>query len=269
MEQRKLPLYNNLQDFKDNFKHNFLKSEHQNLLDFYTEYLNVYSQYMEEYLKKLERTSIYKQEHYAHQTLWAEISDEIWEHFDKKEVLVIFNCIEHIPEDNLLEWFQDTFDRELNDFEINLITRYYEIDILADKELRDRGAEHLEFIFKEIEPYENITSYIKNEIEKETDRCFILKLNNMGAIPQPENIKPLQWKGEAIELAELVQALIESKLLNPELTQKEIYSRFKAFFEIDFDHEDKKKKIKNRTNTLTPFLEKLMISVENFITGKD
>ncbi|AWL79341.1 RteC domain-containing protein [Capnocytophaga canimorsus] len=85
----------------------------------------------------------------------------------------------------------------------------------------------------------------------------------------PQNIKPLQWKGEAIELAELVQALIESKLLNPELTQKEIYSRFKAFFEIDFDHEDKKKKIKNRTNTLTPFLEKLMISVENFITGKD
>ncbi|ATA74910.1 RteC domain-containing protein [Capnocytophaga sp. H2931] len=87
--------------------------------------------------------------------------------------------------------------------------------------------------------------------------------------PQNQNIKPLQWKGEVIELAELVQALIESKLLNPELTQKEIYSRFKAFFEIDFDHEDKKKKIKNRTTTLTPFLEKLMISVENFITGKD
>ncbi|MFK8284629.1 RteC domain-containing protein [Capnocytophaga canis] len=87
--------------------------------------------------------------------------------------------------------------------------------------------------------------------------------------PQNQNIKPLQWKGEVIELAELVQALIESKLLNPELTQKEIYSRFKAFFEIDFDHEDKKKKMKNRTTTLTPFLEKLMISVENFITGKD
>lgn len=86
---------------------------------------------------------------------------------------------------------------------------------------------------------------------------------------QPQNIKPLQWKGTEIELAELVQALIESKLLNPELTQKEIYSRFKAFFEIDFDHEDKKKKIKNRTTTLTPFLEKLMICVENFITGKD
>ncbi|MFJ1321996.1 RteC domain-containing protein [Capnocytophaga canis] len=87
--------------------------------------------------------------------------------------------------------------------------------------------------------------------------------------PQPQNIKSLQWKGEAIELTELVQALIESKLLNPELTQKEIYSRFKAFFEIDFDHEDKKKKIKKRTNTLTPFLEKLMISIENFIDGKD
>lgn len=87
--------------------------------------------------------------------------------------------------------------------------------------------------------------------------------------PQPENIKPLQWKGTPTELTELIQSLIECKLLPPELTQREIYSRFKVFFNMDFDHENIKKKIRQRTKDLTPLLEKLMLSMEQYVHKDD
>lgn len=89
------------------------------------------------------------------------------------------------------------------------------------------------------------------------------------AVPETENIKPLQWNGTPTQLTELVQALIECKLLPPELTQREIYSRFKVFFNMDFDHENIKKKIRQRTKDLTPLLEKLMISMEQYVRKDD
>lgn len=87
--------------------------------------------------------------------------------------------------------------------------------------------------------------------------------------PQPQNIKPLQWQGSAIQLTELTEALINCNMLNPELNKEQIYERVKQLFNFDFDHKEHKKTIRKRTKNLTPFIEILDTSLKNWITQKD
>ena len=72
-----------------------------------------------------------------------------------------------------------------------------------------------------------------------------------------------------MQLTELIEGLIEVGVLPPSLSKKEIYERFKVFFDIDIDYTERKKTIKKRTNSLTPFIDELRDSVENWIKNKD
>ncbi|MDA9025510.1 RteC domain-containing protein [Flavobacteriaceae bacterium] len=84
------------------------------------------------------------------------------------------------------------------------------------------------------------------------------------------NIEPLKWKGTELELTELSKALIELGLISPDLTQKEIFKRLRAFLQVDdFNENDKLKDIRKRTNTKTPLLNKLETSLNNWIHKKD
>jgi hypothetical protein len=80
----------------------------------------------------------------------------------------------------------------------------------------------------------------------------------------------VSWQGTELEFSELVKALIESKKLSPELSQKEIFKRMGVCFNIEsFNENDKIKDIRKRTNTPTPFLNILQTSLDNWIKRKD
>jgi hypothetical protein len=75
----------------------------------------------------------------------------------------------------------------------------------------------------------------------------------------------LNWQGTALQFTELTKALIESNLISPELTEKERFKRLKQFFNIEeFNESDKIKEIVNRTNTPTPFINILEVSLNNY-----
>ena len=83
-------------------------------------------------------------------------------------------------------------------------------------------------------------------------------------------IEKLKWQGTKLEFTELIMALVQSNMLNSELTQKEIFKRMKLFFNVDeFNENDKLKDIRKRTNTPTPFINTLETSLSNWIKAKD
>ena len=49
----------------------------------------------------------------------------------------------------------------------------------------------------------------------------------------------LKWKGNDLQLTELIEGLIEVGVLPPSLSKKEIYERFKVFFDTDIDYTEK------------------------------
>jgi hypothetical protein len=78
-------------------------------------------------------------------------------------------------------------------------------------------------------------------------------------------INTINWQGTELEFTELFKSLIESKKLNPELSQKEIFNRLRRNFNIqDFDETDKIREITNRINTPTPFLNILETALNNY-----
>lgn len=105
---------------------------------------------------------------------------------------------------------------------------------------------------------------------------FLTNLQNQKAnIPimpdlPPESNSKLNWAGTELELSELIKALIQAKKISPELTQTEIFKRFKDLLNVsNFDESDKLKDIRKRTNTLTPFINTLEITLSNWIKAKD
>ena len=85
-----------------------------------------------------------------------------------------------------------------------------------------------------------------------------------------ESTSKLNWAGTELELSELIKALIQAKKISPELTQTEIFKRFKDLLNVsNFDESDKLKDIRKRTNTLTPFINTLEITLSNWIKAKD
>lgn len=82
--------------------------------------------------------------------------------------------------------------------------------------------------------------------------------------------KKLNWQGTPLEFSELVKALIESKLLNPELKQHEIYELMRKAFNVEkFDEGQKNKEIKNRSKTSTILINRLETSLTNWIKKND
>lgn len=144
-------------------------------------------------------------------------------------------------------------------------------EIMTDKEKADFKNEYKEYPYKKrldleelLFPYQfsKIHFFIDIAVEKRKNQNYVKDKH-------PQNIKPLQWKGTAIQLTELTEALINCNMLNPELNKEQIYERIKQLFNFDFDHKEHKKTIRKRTKDLTPFIEILDTSVKNWITQKD
>lgn len=80
----------------------------------------------------------------------------------------------------------------------------------------------------------------------------------------------LNWQGTTLQFTELTKALFETKLISPTLTQKEFFKKMELFFNIDeFDEKEKLKGIRARSKDLTPFINTLETSLNNWIKNKD
>lgn len=94
-------------------------------------------------------------------------------------------------------------------------------------------------------------------------------------INRPQQIETVQtyslnWQGSEIQFSELSKALFETKLISPQLTQKEMFKRMKLLFNVkEFDDKEKLKGIRGRTKDLTPFINILETSLNNWIKHKD
>jgi len=110
---------------------------------------------------------------------------------------------------------------------------------------------------------DEIEKSLKNDLTSEEK----IKVLEVKIIQARKNI--LKWEGKDLQLTELIEGLIEVGVLPPSLSKKEIYERFKVFFDTDIDYTERKKTIKKRTNNLTPFIDELRDSVENWIKNKD
>lgn len=115
-----------------------------------------------------------------------------------------------------------------------------------------------------VDDFEWTMSYEIEEIKSVNDS---LRLKANDTI---NNIKSLKWQGTELQLTELAKALKESNLLNPELSQKAIFERFKEFLQVEnFNEADKLKEIRKRTKDKTPLLNILETSLNNWIHRKD
>lgn len=92
----------------------------------------------------------------------------------------------------------------------------------------------------------------------------LLKNNNS---PLERSVK---WKGTQSELLGLIKSLIESRVFDEKLPQKEIIKRFEFFLDFKINNPDQNlTKIRNRTKDLTPFIDKLRSNLERWIKSKD
>lgn len=156
--------------------------------------------------------------------------------------------------DELERKINNTSDYELNSGHIESLLEtfdYLEFEDCIDYNKRARSVLSFNKIIKFLEPKkEQLTTQPQQLVTKQ--------------------INTLNWQGTPLQFAELTKALIETKLISPELTQNEFFKRMKLFFNIDeFDESDKLKDIRKRTNTTTPLLNILENSLNNWIKSKD
>lgn len=131
------------------------------------------------------------------------------------------------------------------------------ISYLVEEQARKIGYA----ITTERDGFDDIVSY-KIEVAKNEKESI--------SINETPTLQSLKWQGTELQLTELIKALKESNFLNPELSQKEIFIRFKSFMQVEnFNEADKIKEITKRTKDKTPLLNILETSLNNYIHKKD
>lgn len=121
----------------------------------------------------------------------------------------------------------------------------------------------------------NFKNKCELEIQKYTE-ILQIETESLSILPQTitqeqtKELNGLNWQGSELQFTELTKALFETKLISPEITQKEFFKRMKQFFNVkDFDDKEKLKGIRARTKDLTPFINTIETSLNNWIKNKD
>ena len=156
----------------------------------------------------------------------------------------------------------------------------YHREIITEKELEDliRGKgtnnlpdEYSKYLYSKGKG-RNIFSLMELPYPFELHKLIVFQRIVNKQKKSSENIisqNILKWKGNDLQLTELIEGLIEVGVLPPSLSKKEIYERFKVFFDTDIDYTERKKTIRKRANNLTTFIDEIRDSVENWIKNKD
>lgn len=136
------------------------------------------------------------------------------------------------------------------------------MQMIIDYDRPSTNLYNVELCEKLSQSFSKIITYLhqlKNEIINQTT------INNKQV-----STATLTWEGSELEFTELIKSLILTKKISTELSQKETFNRFRDCFNMaNFNENDKLRDIRNRTNTTTPFINKLEISLNNWIKVKD
>jgi hypothetical protein len=172
---------------------------------------------------------------------------------------------------------------------ISLYLAFIEVlDFHYPKEKREgvflKSCEHIEEVLKMYDYFftEKTNKSLKNEgadfritssIIPAQFATISAQSQNANAINETTPIQKdntLHWQGTDLQFSELTKALFETNLISPGLTQKEFFKRMKLFFNVkDFDDKEKLKGIRARTKDLTPFINTIETSLNNWIKNKD
>ena len=150
----------------------------------------------------------------------------------------------------------------------------YNIDELIEQKISHSLVKRGRFIKKRLSKFGfklNLTGMNEFSINSSKENTKPIKEKETKIkIKDHSNLKHLSWNGTNLQLTELIKSLIESNLLNHELSQKEVFKRFTDFLQVDeFDENDKIRDIRKRTHTKTPLLNLLEKSINSYITNKD
>lgn len=257
------------------------------------ETIKLYLEYKENYptINLYENSTHDELAEYENQYLSEQISVsnlDYLKHFDSN---YFFGCSSKV--------YKMTYQRRLNEFnaiffdaeEIDFIKNeleegstildfkfYFQIDAQSLKQITYSLVKRFEFLIdraselgfnvrrdENIITDENVDNYKGETFYFER---FRTKLSEETTV-QFEN-KTLKWQGTELQLTELTKSLKESNLLNPELSQKVIFERFKEFMQVEkYNVADKLKEIRKRTKDKTPLLNILETSLNNWIIKKD
>lgn len=200
---------------------------------------------------------------------------ELWEVYKKNEIRIILNNeISQLINDRKYFYgcpfidYKETYQLRLTSFLHDFIDAN-EIDFI-DFELNNK----IEYKYIDDKAKLNIEYSIKLRNDfLNRQKEFLINSNNPEPLEQPtitNTNNSLNWQGTKLEFTELVKALIVANKLDANLTQTEIFKRLKQFFNVDeFNHDDKLKDIRKRTNTTTPLINILETSLDNWIKSKD
>lgn len=154
-----------------------------------------------------------------------------------------------------------------------------EISDYANKHIgtyENEGYDLLAFKFKKIIEFLEQKKYsIESKSPKRIsdflhDKKEILKLETETPPTETAPENSLNWQGSELQFSELTKALFETKLVSHGITQKEFFKKMKLLFNVkEFDEKEKLKGIRARSKDLTPFLNILETSLNNWIKNKD
>lgn len=164
-----------------------------------------------------------------------------------------------IKNDNysIISQVYEPISKDLEISNINLMRLMFNFEIPSNNYYNIEVCEKLSVSFSKI------IEFLTNLQNENTD---ITRTSGLPTEPTPT----LNWTGTELELSELIKALIEAKKFSTESTQTEIFKRFRYFFNVkNFNEKDKLRDIRKRTDTLSIFINKLEISLNNWIKAKD
>lgn len=116
----------------------------------------------------------------------------------------------------------------------------------------------------------NIYQNYRNSFEKIlnfiNDKKDSTENNNLNK----DTFEPLEWRHSKLMLTELVKALILNNCFDKNISDKEVFRKFKTFFGVDeYDHDDKIRDIRKRKNDVTKFISQLETSLMTWYNKED
>ncbi|WP_419868719.1 hypothetical protein [Chryseobacterium sp. CT-SW4] len=210
-------IYHTLEDFKDNLKITFVKSDEVDYLSFLESEKKKYERFFSSVVdKEKDLLCLYRDK-------FDKVCFQINNHFPIKERIIVYNVLDMIPTDNDIEYLENVLERKLSQFEKSLITNY--------PQFREKLNEEFEKPMSKILPYHEIINFLGYSIKEEANKIYYTKIAGIESNKNDEKSKFIDLKPKQTQKIGL---LIQSGIVDflrakyPTITNNQIA----GFFEL-------------------------------------
>jgi hypothetical protein len=191
-----------------------------------------------------------------------------WQDYEHSKLKALFETDYNLLTESKMYFFGCSFDVYCKTYSDRLTTFLFDFPDANEVDFCDYELKKKTFYVSSEFLTEKIRFSIKKRNDFLNDKKERLTTHPKQIVTELEN--SLNWQGSELHFTELIKALFETKLISPEITQKEFFKRMKQFFNVkDFDDKEKLKGIRARTKDLTPFINTIETSLNNWIKNKD